>query len=199
MSKPVTKALHQQINFEAEPSTDAMAELVIAIKTKYSRAQRLVKKVIQNKHLNNPFNNETYQCEVYDKIEVDLKNIPEKLQNNRLLKPLAFAFNNLDTTEDNQKILPVYLSESNADFYFRKNPEKERYDYTAIKSSGLDNKSILTYVDGLYKKINIYDDNIKLVDVNFVSPISDNALNYYNYHILDTLVFDNHRCIQVQF
>ena len=199
MSKPVTKALHQQINFEAEPSADAMAELVIAIKTKYTRAQRLVKKVIQNKHLNNPFNNETYQCEVYDKIEVDLKNIPEKLQNNRLLKPLAFAFNNLDTTEDNQKILPVYLSESNADFYFRKNPEKERYDYTAMKSSGLDNKSILTYVDGLYKKINIYDNNIKLVDVNFVSPISDNALNYYNYHILDTLVFDNHRCIQVQF
>ena len=40
---------------------------------------------------------------------------------------------------------------------------------------------------------------IKLADVNFESPISDNALNSYDYHILDTLVFGSHRCIQVQF
>src|SRR6476619_7543142 len=176
-----------------------MAEVVVAIKSKYSKAQRLVKKVIKNKDHNDAFNNKTFQCQVYDKIEVDLKNIPEKLQTNRLLKPFAFVFDKLDTTEDNQKVLPVFLSESNSDFYYRKNPEKERYDYTAIKSSGLGNKSILTYVDGLYKKINVYDNNIKLVDVNFVSPIADNALNYYNYHILDTIFFDNHRCIQVQF
>ena len=52
---------------------------------------------------------------------------------------------------------------------------------------------------GLYKKINMYNNNIKLVDVNFVSPIADNALIFYEYHILDTLYFDNHRCIQVQF
>jgi hypothetical protein len=198
-SKPVSKARRQEINFEAEPASGSMAEVVVSIKSKYSKAQRLVKKVIKNKDHNDAFNNKTYQCQVYDKIEVDLKNIPEKLQTNRLLKPLAFVFDKLDTTEDNQKALPVYLSESNSDFYYRKNPEKERYDYTAIKSSGLDNKSILTYVDGLYKKINVYDNNIKLVDVNFVSPIADNALNYYNYHILDTVFFDNHRCIQVQF
>ncbi|MEP6926111.1 MAG: DUF5686 family protein [Ginsengibacter sp.] len=199
VSRSVTKAKKQEINFEGIPATGSMTEVVVAIKSKYTKAQRLVKKVIKNKDHNDAFNNKTYQCEVYDKIEVDLKNIPEKLQTNRLLKPLAFAFNNLDTTEDNQKALPVYLSESNSNFYYKKNPEKERYDYTAIKSSGLDNKSVLTYVDGLYKKFNVYDNNIKLIDVNFVSPIADNALSYYNYHILDTVFFDNHRCIQVQF
>ncbi len=109
-------------------------------------------------------------------MEVDLKNLPEKLQNNRLLKPLAFAFNNMDTTADHEKVLPVYLSETNSNYYYRKNPEKDKYDYTAIKSSGFDNKSILTYIDGLYKRINIYDNNIKLVDINFISPIADNAL-----------------------
>ena len=199
ISKSVSKALKQEINFEAEPASGSMDEVVVTIKSKYSKAQRLVKKVIKNKEYNDAFNNKTFQCQVYDKIEADLKNIPEKLQTNRLLKPLAFAFNNFDTTKDNQKALPVYLSESNSNYYYRKNPEKERYDYTAIKSSGLANKSVLTYIDGLYKKINVYDNNIKLVDVNFVSPISDNALDYYDYHILDTLFFDSHRCIQVQF
>ncbi|MEO8412807.1 MAG: DUF5686 family protein [Ginsengibacter sp.] len=197
--KAVTKAPEQVINFEAEPAASEMAAIVFSGKPKYTRAQRLILKVIKNKPVNDAFDNTTFQCQVYDKMEVDLKNLPKKLENNRLMRPLAFAFNNQDTTTDNDKLLPVFISETNANYYYRKNPEKDRYDYTAIKSSGFDNKSILTFVDGLYKKINIYNNNIRLVDVNFISPIADNALNYYDYHILDTLYFGSHRCIQVQF
>lgn len=199
VSKVVSQAPEQVINFEAEPASGAMAEVVVTIKSKYTKAQRLILKVIKNKGRNDAFNNKTFQCQVYDKMEVDLKNLPQKLVNNRLMRPLAFAFKNQDTTEDHDKLLPVFLSETNSNYYYRKTPEKDRYDYTAIKSSGFDNKSILTFIDGLYNKINIYDNNIRLVDVNFVSPIADNALNFYDYHILDTLYFDSHRCIQVQF
>ncbi|MEO8569977.1 MAG: DUF5686 family protein, partial [Ginsengibacter sp.] len=199
MAKSVSKLQNQVINFSAEPSSKEMEGVVVAVKVKYTKAQRLVKKVIDNKERNNVFNNATYQAQVYDKIEVDLKNIPLKIQNNPLLKQLAFVFDNMHTTADNQKALPVYLSESNSVFYYKKNPEKERYDYQAIKSSGLENSSIITYIDGLYKRINVYENNIKLADVNFVSPVAENALNYYNYHILDTLYFSGLRCIQVQF
>lgn len=199
MAKSVSKLPNQVINFSAEPSSKEMEGVVVAVKVKYTKAQRLVKKVIDNKERNNVFNNSTYQAHVYDKIEVDLKNIPLKIQNNPLLKQLAFVFDNMHTTADNQKALPVYLSESNSVFYYKKNPEKERYDYQAIKSSGLENSSIITYIDGLYKRINVYENNIKLADVNFVSPVAENALNYYNYHILDTLYFSGLRCIQVQF
>ena len=197
--KSVTKASEQVINFQAEAAANEMAAVVLSVKPKYTKAQRLILKVIKNKPVNDAFNNKTFQCQVYDKMEVDLKNLPEKLEKNRLMRPLAFAFNNQDTTKDNDKLLPVFLSETNSDYYYRKNPEKDRYDYTAIKSSGFDNKSILTFIDRLYKKINIYDNYIKLVDVNFESPIADNALNSYEYHILDTVYFGSHRCIQVQF
>ena len=199
ISKKISKAPEQVINFEAEPAENSMAAVIVAFKSKYTKAQRLILKVIKNKGINDVFNNKTFECKVYDKMEADLKNLPEKLQNNRLMRPLAFAFNNQDSTADHDKILPVFLSETNSNYYYQKNPERDRYDYTAIKSSGFDNKSILTYIDGLYKKINVYDNNIRLVDVNFVSPIADNALSYYDYHILDTLYFGNHRCIQVQF
>ncbi|MEO7120914.1 MAG: DUF5686 family protein [Ginsengibacter sp.] len=197
--KAVNKKSEQQINFMADPAANEMAAVVISVRSKYSRAQKLILKVIKNKPINDAFDNKTFQCEVYDKMEVDLKNLPEKLQNNRLMRPLAFAFNNQDTTVDNDKLLPVFISETNANYYYRKSPERDRYDYTAIKSSGFDNKSILTFVDGLYKKIDIYSNNIRLVDVNFISPIADNALNFYDYHILDTVYFGSHRCIQVQF
>lgn len=199
IAKAVTRAAEQQINFGAELAANEMSAVVLTIKPKYTKAQRLILKVIKNKPVNDAFNNKTFQCQVYDKMEADLKNLPEKLQKNRLMRPLAFAFNNQDTTTDHDKLLPVFISETNSDYYHRKNPEKDRYDYTAIKSSGFDNKSILTFVDGLYKKINIYDNFIKLADVNFESPIADNALNAYEYHILDTVYFGSHRCIQVQF
>ncbi len=197
--KALTRDQQQTINFEAVPNPASLGEVVVAIKVKYTKAQRLVKNVIEHKDANDVFNNSSFQAKVYDKIEVDLKNIPEKLQKNRLMKPFDFVFDAMDTTADNQKVLPVYLSESSADFYFKKNPVRERYDYTAIKSSGFTSSSMLTYIDGLYKRINVYDNNVKLVDVNFISPIADNALNYYKYHILDTLYFSSHRCIQVQF
>ncbi len=199
VSKSLSKQSEQVVNFAATPAENSMAAVVIAFKSKYTKAQRLILKVIKNKDANDAFNSTTFQCQMYDKMEVDLKNLPEKLQKNKLMRPLAFAFNNQDTTADHDKLLPVFLSETNSNYYYRRSPEKERYDYTSIKSSGFDNKSILTYVDGLYKKINIYNNNIKLVDVNFVSPIADNALNFYDYNILDTLYFGNHRCIQVQF
>ncbi|MDQ6755352.1 MAG: DUF5686 and carboxypeptidase regulatory-like domain-containing protein [Bacteroidota bacterium] len=197
--KKVSQAKNQIINFEAEISSGSMQEVSISAKSKYTRAQRLVRLVIKNKDKHNVYQNNNFQTKVYDKIELDIKNISEKIQNNKLLKPLRFILNNMDSTTDKQKYLPVYLSESIADFYYKRKPEKERYEYTAIKSSGLDNESLLTYIDGLYKKINVYDNLIKLVDINFVSPIADNALSFYNYHINDTMMIDGHQCIQVQF
>ncbi len=197
--KSVSKEKTQIINFEVQTAAGSMGEVSISAKSKYTRAQRLVRLVIKNKPKHNVYDNENFQARVYDKVELDIKNIPEKFQNSRLLKPLAFVLNNMDSTIDKQKYLPVYLSESIADFYFKKNPEKERYDYSAIKSSGVDNQSILTYIDGLYKKINIYDNLIKLVDINFISPIADNALNLYKYNINDTMLIEGRQCIQVQF
>ena len=197
--KPVTKEKNQLINFEAQTSSASMSEVTILAKSKYTRAQRLVRLVIKNKSKHNVYGKENFQSRVYDKVELDIKNIADKIERSHLLKPLAFVLNHMDSTTDKQKYLPVYLSETIADFYYKKNPETERYDYSAIKSSGFDNQSILTYIDGLYKKINIYDNLIKLVDINFISPIADNALNLYNYTINDTMLIDGHQCIQVQF
>ena len=195
----ISKELNQVINFNVVPAQGSMEEVTVSAKSKYTRAQRLVRLVIKNKPKHNIYLEDNFSSKVYDKVELDIKNIAERIAKSKLLKPLAFVLDHVDSTSDNQKYLPVYLSETIADFYYRSKPERERYDYTAIKSSGVDNTSILTYIDGLYKKINVYDNNIKLVDVNFVSPIADNALNAYKYYINDTMFIDGRQCIQVQF
>jgi len=196
--KSVTKEASQIINFDAQPFAGSMGEVSISARSKFTRAQRLVRLVIKNKPQHNVYENENFQSRVYDKLEFDLKNIPDRIKNSKLLEPIAFVMNYVDTTSK-QKILPVYLSETISDFYYKKNPERERYDYAAIRSSGFDNQSILTYIDGLYKRVNVYDNLVKLADINFISPIADNALNLYNYSINDTMLIDGRQCIQVQF
>ena len=197
--KSVTKEKTQIINFDVSPAAGSMSEVTISARSKYTRAQRLVRLVIKNKSKHNVYNKDNFRSSVYDKVELDVKNVADRIARSKLLKPLAFVLEHMDSTTDKQKYLPVYLSETLADFYYKKNPEIERYDYSAIKSSGFDNQSILTYIDGLYKKINVYDNLIKLVDINFISPIADNALSLYNYSINDTMLIDGHQCIQVQF
>ena len=197
--KPVTKEKNQVINFEVQTSSGSMTEVTISAKSKYTRAQRLVRLVIKNKPKHNVYEKENFQAGVYDKVELDIKNIADRIERSKLLKPLAFVLDHMDSTTDKQKYLPVYLSESIGEFYYKKNPEKELNDYKSVQGSGLENESILTYISGLYKRVNIYDNLIKLVDINFISPIADNALNLYNYHINDTMIIDGHQCIQVQF
>jgi hypothetical protein len=199
MAKPVSDAESQVINFEAQVSSNAMEIVVVSAKSKYTRAQRLIMRVIKNKPINDVYNKKSFQSRVYDKVEVDVKNIPQRLQRSRLMKPLQFTLKHMDSTQDGQKFLPLYLSESTADFYYMNNPSKERYDYDALKTSGIPNQSILTYIDGLYKRVNFYNNNVRLITLNFISPIADDALSFYNYHIIDTLFINNHRCIEVQF
>ena len=126
IKKLLTKEPEQEIDFEVPPVSTSMEGVVIEFKTKYTRAQRLILNVIKNKPRNDVFYNKTYQCQVYDKMEVDAKNIPPKLQNSRFLKPLAFAFDNMDTTKDHDLALPIYLSESSSNFYFRKKQLRKR-------------------------------------------------------------------------
>jgi hypothetical protein len=197
--KAIAKEKTQTINFEVSPAAGSMSEVAISAKSKYTRAQRLVRLVIKNKPKHNVYDKNNFQARVYDKVELDVKNVAERIEKSKLLKPLAFVLAHMDSTTDKQKYLPVYLSETIADFYYKRNPETERYDYNSTISPGFENQSILTYIDGLYKKINIYDNLIKLVDINFISPIADNALNLYNYTINDTMLIDGHQCIQVQF
>jgi hypothetical protein len=195
--QPIGKST--ELDFSLQPHSSALGTVMVTSKSKFTRAQLLIKKVIRNKSINDVYARSSFQCKVYDKIEVDVKNIPKKLQHNFLLKPLAFVFTHIDSTEDKQKILPIYLSESRANYYYIDRFSKERYDYEAAQSSGVPNYTVLAYIDGIHKRINVYNDDIKLADISFVSPIASDALSFYQYHITDTLYFGGHRCIQVEF
>ena len=55
------------------------------------------------------------------------------------------------------------------------------------------------FLDEVFKDVDIFQNNIPLFLQRFVSPLSNIGPNYYKYYLLDTLMVNNHKCVDLGF
>ncbi len=199
---PVTRRINrgqeQVINVALKKNSVNLEEVVI--NPGENPAHRLLRKVIANKPLTDRENLNSYQYQVYNKIEFDLNNISDKMTKSRALKPVKFIFNNIDSSDIEQKpFLPLFMTESLSEYYYKSKPQFKKEVIKGSKVAGLQDASVSQFMGEMYQKVNIYDNNILVFGKTFVSPISDNGLFYYRYYIIDSMNIDGHKCYQVQF
>lgn len=195
---PVKGGQEQNFNIVLKASKIELQE--ITIKAGENPADILMRKVRDHKKINDPSSLETYQYEVYNKLEFDLTNISEKVKNNKLLKPFAFIWDNIDSTETNSRpFLPFFISETVSDVYFRSSPQSKREIIRASKVSGLENATVTQLLGDMYQRINIYTNFIDLFGKGFVSPVSDLGFTYYRYYLLDSAYLDSQWCYKLKF
>lgn len=198
MKVPIKKGVSQSVNFNLPESLTVLPELLVRPEEKW--VEILMRLVFKNKENNNPDRIEYYQCQAYNKIQIDLNNIDKSLQDSKLLKPIDFVFNNLDTSDLNNKIfLPTLMTETMSDFYFRKTPRATREVITASQISGIENQSLTQYLGGMFLNVNIYDNYVNVFDKNFVSPVANFGLFTYDYTLEDTVQIDGRDCFRIKF
>jgi len=157
------------------------------------------KRIVKHKPKNDRYRFDNFSYELYNKLELDLKNVDkEKLGEIKLLRPFKFILENIDTTEG-VPFLPVYLTESISDYYYQKNPLKRREVFKGSKTEGVDNESVSRLLGGMEQNVNFYSNFIPVFDKLFVSPISDNGDAYYNYKVTDTQYVGGRRIIHFFF
>lgn len=189
---------YQEVNFMLEPDLISLSEVVIVAGE--NPAEILLKKVIKNKPDNNRQKLDYYQFEAYNKIQFDANNLSEKFMNRKILKPFKFIFDYVDTSSVNGKAyLPVFLSESLSDIYYRKNPTSTREVIKATRVSGIRDESISKLLGDMVQQVNIYDNYITLFQKNFVSPVSSLGLLSYKYYLVDSTNIDGHWCYKLAF
>jgi hypothetical protein len=197
VTRPVKAGITQEINIGLTQGIELAA---IEVKPGENPAHRILRKIIANKDKNDREKYEAYEYEVYNKVEFDLNNLSEDFQNNKLLKPFSFIFDNIDSSNTKEKpYLPVFMTESLSDFYYRKNPKTRNEKIKASKVAGIENSSVSQFMGDMYQNVNIYDNTILVFGKNFISPISDNALLFYKFYLIDSIVIDGHKCYQLQF
>jgi len=194
---PVKKDVDQEINILLEEETQTLQELVV-LPNEENPAHAMLKKVIANKEINNREKLESYQYEVYNKIEIDINNITEDFKNRKVFRKFDFIFDNIDST-DEKPFLPVFISESLSDLYFRKDPKAQKEFIKATRVSGVDNESVSQFTGDMYQQVNIYDNHLPVFGKNFVSPIANYGLRFYKYYLLDSMNIDGYWCYEMQF
>lgn len=192
------KADSQEIDFELNRIPYSLNEFVIHAGV--NPALIILKKIIKHKPENNPDRLSSYKYKVYNKLEVDVDNINTgKLERSKLFKPFTFILNNMDTNKYKEPYLPVFLTETISDYYYQKQPKKQKEIITASRTSGFENRSVTQFLGTMYQNVNVYDNFIPVLGLKFVSPISDVATAFYRYKLVDTQYIDNHRCFHITF
>lgn len=170
------------------------------VRTKINKGLFVWRKIVEHKPENDRYRFENFSYELYNKLELDLKNINfEKFGKFKPLRPISELINaNIDTAEG-VRYLPSYFTEALSDYYYQKNPKKRREIIKAANTNGVKNESVIKLLGGMDQVVNVYNNFIPVFDKQFVSPISDNGDYYYNYNVIDTQLIAGNRYFHLVF
>ncbi len=195
---PVSKNIFQEINVQLEPDNYSIDEVVIT--PGENPAHAMLDNIIANKEKNHPKNIESYHCEIYNKVQVDINNVDDEFRKRKVFNQFQFVFDNVDTSSLTGKpYLPILLTETLSDFYYSKKPSIEHEVIKANKISGTENKSLSEFTGQMYQKLELYDNFMTLFEPGFVSPIAEFGLMYYKYYLIDSLYVNDNWCYKISF
>jgi len=160
---------------------------------------RLHKRVIAHKHINNKEKLESYEYEVYNKVQLDINNIDDSFKERGMVKRLDVIMGYLDSTDNGKNFLPIILSESVSDYYYNKTPKRKKEVVKATRVSGIENLELNQFLGDMYLDINVYDNNFDLFKKSFISPASDYARNFYRFYLEDSTFIDQYWCYKLTF
>jgi uncharacterized protein DUF5686/carboxypeptidase-like protein len=172
----------------------------VRVRVKINKGLFLWRKIVKNKGNNDRYRFNNFSYELYNKLEIDLKNFKfDRLARFKPLKSVSdLISSNIDTTQQ-PPFLPVYLTEVLSDYYYQKKPLKRREIIKAANTNGVKNESVLKLLGGMDQVVNVYNNFIPVFDKQFVSPISDNGDAYYNYKVSDTQFISGRRYYHLVF
>ncbi|MGB3618485.1 MAG: DUF5686 family protein [Catalinimonas sp.] len=188
------------INFQLHSVSVQLDEFVVMVGE--NPAFPIMREVIRRKADHDPRRLTAYQYESYNKIEIDVDEISEKFRRRPVVRRIAQVFDSLDRIagEDGKPILPVFISESLSEYYFRRDPRKQR-EYirkTKLTGIGMDDGSLISQMIGSsFQQYNFYANWLNILDKEFVSPIADGWNLYYHYLLEDSLYVGDDWCYRL--
>lgn len=157
----------------------------VVINTKNNPANAIIKSAITNKK-DNSEKNARYTADFYSKGLFKIKDLPKKIMGLKIDIGDEMA-SNLDSTGTGI----LYLSETISKITFEK-PNNLKEKIIASKISG--NNKGYSYNTASLSTYDFYNNTLKF-GINIISPIADNAFNYYKFKLEGTFVDENNQMI----
>ena len=201
----------KNLNVRMRPDDIMLDEVVVKPKReKYSRknnpAVELMKKVIAHKKNNNLSENDYYQYNKYQKITMSLNDVTPEMLEKGMYKKMPFLKDQIELCEETNKfILPISVDETASQKIYRKHPKSEKTIIKGMSSTGVNElfatgDMLSTVLKDVFTDVNIYDNDIRLLQYPFISPISSSdAISFYKFYIMDTTFVDKDKCFHLTF
>ena len=203
-NSPLTMAV------KLKPDTRTLKEVVVRTKrNRYSRkdnpAVELMKRVIAAKKKTDLSNHDFYQYNKYQKITLAVNDIQKADIDSGFFAKKQWLTDQMETSPYNHKlILPISVDETVTQHIYRKNPKSEKDIVLGQQSTGLnqlfETGDILNNVlKDVFTDVDLYDNQVRLLQYPFTSPIGKDAIAFYRYYIEDTVYVDHDLCYHLQF
>lgn len=201
----------KNLNVRMRPDDIMLDEVVVKPKReKYSRknnpAVELMKKVIAHKKNNKLSENDYYQYNKYQKITMSLNDVTPEMLEKGMYKKMPFLKDQIELCEETNKfILPISVDETASQKIYRKHPKSEKIIIKGMSSTGVNElfatgDMLSTVLKDVFTDVNIYDNDIRLLQYPFISPISSSdAISFYKFYIMDTTFVDKDKCFHLTF
>lgn len=198
VSKPIIKGREQNLNFTLYPLSIGLNE--VNIYPGENPAITLLKKVWAHESHNNVARLEAYSLETYTRTQLFLRPIIKRRSNKPHSRETVFDTYSMVAEEGAMPALPVYMNESSIDIHYLRNPKREKVVIKATNTNSLADveSDIITQLIQKSNRFNFYNNHVRILDKEFVSPLSTMGRFFYKYHLVDSLFIDDKYCYEVR-
>ncbi len=104
----------------------------------------------------------------------------------------AFLKEHVDTSDvTGKQVLPLSVKEKVSEIVYRREPRDEKELIRGIRQHGVDEivdlNSMQTLLEDAFREIDLYDNDINILQNRFVSPLSRIAPDFYKFYLTDTI------------
>lgn len=209
MSCWLTPAAKRKAPLEVEDTVGVELQEVVVRpkKQKYSKkgnpAYDLMQEIRRNAERSDPRNAEDYSYRFHDKLVLGFNNM---VIGDTTSKSFGFLSNYADTASNTGKpVILVSIKEKIGEYVSQRDPMREKTVVKSRRNHGIDDafdqENLNKMLEDVLREVNIYDNDIPLMQQRFVSPLGRIAGDYYHYFITDTVTFpdDRRKFIELSF
>lgn len=200
-----------EIKLKLKPENIKLGEVTVSRKRqKYSKknnpAVEFARRIREGNDMTNPrVRHDNYNYNRYERITLGLNKFNVDDFNKGLFAgKFGFLREHVDTSAvSGLPVLILSVKERASEINYRREPKSEKETVTAINRIGLDDitdqESLQTFLEDIFREIDLYDNDINILQNRFVSPLSRIAPDFYKFFLTDTVDIDGERCVELSF
>lgn len=167
---------------------------------KNNPAVEFMEKIRHSEDITDPRRNDNYNYTKYERITLALNDYKPTDSAGRF----GFLKDYVDVNPLSGKpILNVALREKVADVHYRHDPESEKEVVKGLRNAGLDEvlnpESTQMFYEDVLREIDVYQNDITMLQQRFVSPLSRISPDFYKFYLSDTVMVDSVKCVELSF